>query len=260
MGNSIIGTFVITGAGGGIGRAAALELATLRHPVGLIGRSPNHLRHTCRLIEKSTSVCYAAEPVQIEDRREVRTAFRRIISKLGPLQGVIACAGTSGGSRSQGDRLWDRVIGTNLYGVYYTLTEALRHINPNPIDRKTFIVIGSLLARIGVKGAAAYCASKAGVGGLVRALAVELAERNVHVNVIHPGWVRTAMARRGLRRLSKAHELSFAETEQLYRDAVPLRRMSTPEEIAALIRFLVSGGDEGFTGASFDLNNGAWMG
>jgi len=253
-------TTLITGAGSGIGRAVALELAGRGHYVGMIGRSLTHLRQTSRLLDKVSCPGYAAEGADVTDCSQVRTAVAHIVAKLGPLKSVITSAGIGGGNhRGKHDR-WDTIIRTNLYGVYYTLTEAVPKMDSNPVNPKSFIVIGSLLSRIGIKGSTAYCASKAGLAGLVRALAIELADLNIRVNIIHPGWVMTPMAGKGLRRLAKTNKMTLEETERFYRDQVALRRMSDPSEVAHLIAFLLEGGDKGFTGAAFDMNNGAWMG
>ncbi|NUP98114.1 MAG: SDR family oxidoreductase, partial [Planctomycetaceae bacterium] len=122
------------------------------------------------------------------------------------------------------------------------------------------VVVASILARIGVGGYTGYCASKAGLLGLVRALAAELAGRNVQVNAVCPGWVETDMAREGLEGMAHALGKSFDEARAIALSAVPMGRMSQPEDVARLVRWLASDEARGVTGQALDINNGAWMG
>jgi NAD(P)-dependent dehydrogenase (short-subunit alcohol dehydrogenase family) len=125
----------------------------------------------------------------------------------------------------------------------------------NPAVTLGFVVTSSILARIGVPGYTAYCASKAGLLGLVRAFAAELAPRQIQVNGICPGWVDTDMAWEGLDAMPGSREEAF----ELAMREVPLRRMSQPEEIAGTVAWLLSPDATGVTGQGIDHNNGAWM-
>ncbi len=117
-------------------------------------------------------------------------------------------------------------------------------------------MIASILARIGVAYYTGYCASKAGLLGLVRALAAELAPANVQVNAICPGWVSTDMAWDGLDAAGPTRDAAYTEAMR----AVPLRRMSEPDDVAGTVRWLLSPDARGVTGQAIDQNNGAWMG
>ncbi len=121
-------------------------------------------------------------------------------------------------------------------------------------------MISSCVARFGVPGISAYSAAKAGQLGLVRSLAAELAPKRVLVNAICPGWVETQMALERIQEIAAEQGRPHQEVRQELMGAVPLQRMSEPEEIAALVEFLVSEGGVAFTGQTFDPNNGAWMG
>ena len=117
-----------------------------------------------------------------------------------------------------------------------------------------------ILARIGVAGYTGYCASKAGLLGLVRALAAELAPDNVQVNAICPGWVDTNLAWEGIELIAASsgatREAAFAQAMR----EVPLGRMSRPEEIAGTVAWLLSADANGVTGQAIDHNGGAFMG
>jgi NAD(P)-dependent dehydrogenase (short-subunit alcohol dehydrogenase family) len=171
----------------------------------------------------------------------------------GPLDALVANAGIGGpNDAGAGDR-WDDIVKTNLYGTYWCARAAQSHLP----DGGRIVVTSSILARIGVAGYTAYCASKAGLLGLVRALAAELATRQIQVNAVCPGWVNTDMAWEGL---SAWPGLSTDEAWAIAVKKVPLRRMCEPEEIAATVAWLASGDALGVTGQAIDHNNGAWMG
>jgi NAD(P)-dependent dehydrogenase (short-subunit alcohol dehydrogenase family) len=122
------------------------------------------------------------------------------------------------------------------------------------------VLISSCLARFGVPGYTAYCASKAGLLGLARALAVEWAGRGVLVNAICPGWVDTEMARAGIQALADGAGQPFEQARREALALVPLGRMSEPEEIAETVAFLLGPGGSSFTGQALDPNCGSWMG
>jgi NAD(P)-dependent dehydrogenase (short-subunit alcohol dehydrogenase family) len=122
------------------------------------------------------------------------------------------------------------------------------------------VVEYSILARIGVPGYTGYCASKAGLLGLVRALAMELAPREVQVNAVCPGWVDTDMAWEGIDGMAAGLGTTRAEALAAAMADVPLGRMSRPEDVAGLVSWLLSPDARGVTGQALDMNNGAWMG
>ncbi|MCG8572159.1 MAG: SDR family oxidoreductase, partial [Spirochaetes bacterium] len=124
---------------------------------------------------------------------------------------------------------------------------------------KNIIIISSILARLGVSNYTAYCASKAGLLGLMRSWAAEFANEKILVNAICPGWVNTEMARQGLQAFADASGKSFADIKAEQMAMVLLGKMSEPEEIANFINFLVSNQQTSITGQVLDINNGALM-
>ena len=121
------------------------------------------------------------------------------------------------------------------------------------------VAIASILARIGVVGYSGYCASKAGIGGLIRALAAELAPLEIQVNAVAPGWVDTDMAREGLQGMASGMGITVEEAHALAMKDVPLGCMGQPEDVAGLIAWLVSRDAHGVTGQTIDMNGGAFM-
>ncbi len=228
---------VVTGAGTGIGRAIARRLADEGAHLTLLARDESRLGDVVPGAETRS--------VAIRDHDAVQAAFD------GPLDALVANAGIGGANEAgEGDR-WDDIVQTNLYGTYW----CCRAAEPHLADGGRIVVTSSILARIGVPGYTAYCASKAGLLGMVRAFAAELAPRGIQVNGICPGWVNTDMAWEGIDAMPGTRE----ETLELAMREVPLRRMSEPEEIAGTVAWLLSPDATGVTGQGIDHNNGAWM-
>jgi NAD(P)-dependent dehydrogenase (short-subunit alcohol dehydrogenase family) len=122
---------------------------------------------------------------------------------------------------------------------------------------KQIVITSSVLARLGVANYSAYCASKAGLLGLMRSWAVQFAPENILVNAICPGWVDTAMAQEGLQGIADGIGISKAEFFDIAMQSVPLKKMSAPEEIADLVAYLVR--QTSITGQSIDINGGSVM-
>ena len=229
---------VVTGAGTGIGRAIAQRLASEGARLTLLARDESRLGDVVRGA--------ATRSLDIRDRDAVFAAFEE------PLDILVANAGIGGENKpGDGDR-WDDIVATNLSGTYW----CCRAAEPLLADGGRIIVTSSILARIGVSGYTAYCASKAGLLGLVRAYAAELAPRKIQVNAVCPGWVNTDMAWDGL---SDWPGKTADEAWAIAVKEVPLRRMSEPDEIAATVAWLASDDALGVTGQAIDHNNGAFM-
>lgn len=165
---------VVSGAGTGIGRAIALRLAREGASLTLVAWDEEHLRETASRIEGATHV----EICDVRQRRRVDRAFGRAADALGPIHGLVTCSaigGPNGEDDEGGDRFED-IVATNLYGTYYCVRAALRHLASGP-DTRHVVVFSSILARIAVPGYTGYSASRAGLLGLVRSLAAELAPR-----------------------------------------------------------------------------------
>jgi NAD(P)-dependent dehydrogenase (short-subunit alcohol dehydrogenase family) len=238
MGNLDGKHVVVTGAGTGIGRAIAQRLSADGARLTLLARDESRLRNV--------APGAATRSVDIRDRDAVLAAFSE------PLDALVANAGIGGPNESGDADRWDDIVQTNLFGTYW----CCRAAEPHLAEGGRVVVTSSILARIGVPGYTAYCASKAGLLGLVRSLAAELAPRGIQVNAICPGWVDTDLAWQGLDAMPGTREEAFANAMR----EVPLRRMSLPAEIAGTVAWLLSNDALGVTGQAIDHNNGAWMG
>ena len=249
---------IVTGAGTGIGRAIATRLAREGARATLLGRDTRKLQATADAIVAEDRARPLVLACDVRRRAEVDAAFARAAESQGPVFALVANAGVGGPNAAGAHDRFDELVATNLTGTYSCLRAAERHLEPGPGARH-LVVIASILARIGVPGYTGYCASKAGLMGLVRALAAELAPRDVQVNAVCPGWVDTDMAREGLEGMSKGMGVSFDEAKRIAMSAVPMGRMSQPEDVAGLVAWLLSPDARGVTGQGLDMNGGAFM-
>ena len=126
-------------------------------------------------------------------------------------------------------------------------------------SRSSHILSASRIARIGVPGYSGYCASKAGLLGLVHSMAAEFATDEVQVNAVCPGWVNTSMATEGLEGMAQAMGTDVDGARAIAMCEVPMGRMSEPADVAGLVAWLVSEDARGVTGQALDMNGGAFM-
>ena len=248
---------VVTGAGTGIGKAIALRLAAEGAQISLLARGQAALVATAtEIINDGGRACVLT--CDIRSKMEVDRSFAQAAQELGPIYAVIANSGI-GGPNEDGaeDRFFD-LVNTNLAGTYMCLRAAQRQMDADSGARH-MVVISSILARIGVPGYSGYCASKAGLMGLVRALAAELAPSEIQVNAVCPGWVDTQMAHDGLQGMADAMGVSKDEAYNIAMQDVPRGKMAAPEEVAGLVAWLISNDGLGMTGQRLDLNGGAFM-
>ena len=237
---------LVTGAGTGIGRAIALRLADEGARLSLFARDAGRLEATARAIRERGGEGALVLACDVRDRAAVDRRFAEAAEELGPVHALVANAGIGGpNAPGEGDR-FDDLVATNLAGTYACLRAAERHLAPGP-EARHLVVIASILARIGVPGYTGYCASKAGLLGLVRALAAELAGANVQVNAVCPGWVDTEMSREGIEGMARAMRTTPEKARAVAMSAVPMGRMSAPEDVSGLVAWLISEDARGVT-------------
>jgi NAD(P)-dependent dehydrogenase (short-subunit alcohol dehydrogenase family) len=251
-------TFVITGAGTGIGRATAILLSS-QPGVGLIliGRNKDNLQDTLALCERPES--HQLFSIDIRSAEAWRECYEKCNAHLLNISGLFANAGIGGENHyGEGDR-WEEILSINLTGTYVSIMETLPYLKSSKEKFRHVVMTSSCLARFGVPNYTAYCTSKAGLLGLTKSMSLELSSDNILVNSICPGWVETDMAKAGIQKLAdregKPYENAFDE-QMSY---VPLKKISKPGEIANLIRFLFSSEQTSITGQGIDINNGSFM-
>lgn len=244
---------VVTGAGVGIGRAIAERLAAEGAELSLLAPNLEELEEVAARVGGDAHYC------DIRDREGVDAAFAAAAAARGPIHALVANSGVGGPNADGPDDRFAEIVHTNLFGTYWCVRAAVRHLAPGP-DERHVVVIASILARIAVPGYTAYSASKAGLLGLVRSFAAELAPENVQVNAICPSWVETDMAWQGIDALVEATGMTRDEAVAEVLKSVPLGRMGQPQDIAGTVRWLVSPDARGVTGQAIDQNGGAWTG
>ncbi|MEM8531545.1 MAG: SDR family oxidoreductase [Chloroflexota bacterium] len=245
---------LISGAGSGIGRAIAEAIAGEGYPVILLGRNRHTLEETLALLETPSK--HTILTADIRDSQAIRAGLQAIQPVL---HGIIANAGLGGENHyGEGDR-WHEIVETNLTGTYQLVQEALPYFAPKEEGFRHIMLISSIPARLGVPSYSAYCASKAGLLGLMRSWAVELASEKILVNAICPGWVNTEMATQGLQTFAQTAGQDYETIYAEQMAQVLLGKMSEPEEIAHFTKFLISPTQTSITGQTIDINNGALM-
>ena len=221
-------TVLITGANRGIGRAIAQRLASDGYDLALHCRSSiDELKATAVVIEQTFQTKISLLQFDVSNRSETQTALDAYVAEHGAPYGVVSNAGVTADNvfPAMVGEDWDGVIETNL-GSFYNVLHPL--VMPMVAARKPgrIITMSSVSGLIGNYGQVNYSASKAGIIGATKALAVELAKRNITVNCVAPGLIDTDMVPKHL------------ADDAL--KAIPAQRMGKPEEVAATVAFLMS--------------------
>ena len=239
----------VTGASRGIGRAIAIALARAGHPVGFCyGSDAEGARETQQAVEAEGAKSVAVQ-CDVSDASAVDAAFGEVEAAFGKVTVLINNAGITrdGLVARMSDDQWQSVIDTNLTGAFHTIRRATAGMMRARYGR--IVNVASASGQSGQAGQANYAAAKAGLLGLTRSLARELAPRNVTCNVVAPGPIVTAMTA----------DLP-AEWQDQIKGAVPLGRFGTPEECAAVVAFLCSDAAGYVTGALVPVDGGLGMG
>ena len=237
---------VITAGAAGIGQVIATGFHQAGAHVHLCDIDPAAV-DTARAAGFAAMLCDAADPDQS------RAFFDAARADMGGFDVVIANAGIAGPTASIDDvdeAAWDRTLEVNLRGVYL----AARYAAPDLIaSRGSFIALSSVAGRLGFALRSPYAASKWGVVGLIKSLAVELGPQGVRANAILPGIVKGTRIERVIAARAQQLGQSYAETEAQALEKVWLRRMVTPEDIAAMCLFLSSPGGANITGQALSV-------
>lgn len=240
---------LVTGGSRGIGAATAIALAGSGHVVAVGYRSgADEAKGIVAAIEEAGGRA-AAVAIDVTEPASVDTAVTAIEHELGPVAVLVNNAGVTADGlfiRMTEER-WRSVMATNLDGAFHVA----RRVTAGMVRARwgRIVNVSSVVGLTGSAGQANYAAAKAGLIGLTRSLARELAARNVTCNVIAPGPVSTAM----VESLPDARRAELAS-------AVPIGRFSTPDEVAAAIAFLCSESAASITGAVIPVDGGLGMG
>jgi 3-oxoacyl-[acyl-carrier protein] reductase len=239
---------LVTGASQGIGRATALALSRAGARVALAARSAEKLAAIEAEILAAGGEALAI-PMDVADGEQVKAGFKRAIERFGRLDILVnnAAITRDGLAIRMKAEDWDAVLRTNLTGAHLCAQQALTVMLRQRAGR--IINVTSVVAETGNAGQSNYVAAKAGLIGLTRALAVEVASRSITVNAVAPGFIVSPMT----------DPLSDAVKQALL-ERIPLGRMGTDGDVAAAIVFLASDEAGYITGAVLDVNGGMRMG
>src|SRR2546425_2477824 len=249
---------VVTGAGRGIGRSIALALAQAGADVAVTARTNVEIEQLVAEI-RATGRRSLAIPSDVTDSGQVKQMATALIEVLGGVDILVNNAGNAGSHKflNHPDELWHRMLAVNLTSVYY-VTKAF---SPGLIEQRwgRIINIASIASRVGDKYIAAYTASKHGVLGLTRALAVELLPYNITVNAICPGYVNTPMTDASVSNIVARTGMPESKAREALENTNPQKRLIEPEEVAAIAVFLAQDTNRGITGQAINIDGGGLM-
>ena len=238
---------LVTGASQGIGWDIAQALVVAGAKVAVAARTEEKLALLVGEIQTAGGEALAVK-MDVADAQQVKAGFKQVIEKFGRLDILVNNAAITRDGlavRMKTDD-WDAVMRTNLTGAHLCIQQALGTMMRARAGR--IINVSSVVAQMGNAGQANYVAAKAGLIGLTKAIAMEIASRNITVNAVAPGFIDTPMT----------NVLSDKVKEEL-KARIPLGRMGVPRDVAASIVFLASDEAAYITGHVLDVNGGMYL-
>src|SRR5215467_1832128 len=235
---------LVTGASQGIGRDTALALAEAGAKLALAARSEDKLAGLAEQIAATGGEALALK-MDVADGDSVKAGFKQVLERFSRLDILVnnAAVTRDGLAMRMKKEDWDSVLGTNLTGAHLCTQQALAVMMRARAGR--IINISSVVAQSGNAGQANYVAAKAGLIGLTKAIAVEIASRNVTVNAVAPGFIETPMT-----------DVLPEKVKEELKTRIPLGRMGSPRDVAAAIVFLASDEAGYITGHVLNVNGG----
>ena len=240
---------LVTGGSRGIGRAICLKLASMGATVGInYVSNPAAAEETLRQVELTGGKAFMAR-FDVADAEAVQNSIKEIIAAHGQVDILVNNAGITrdGLMARMKEEDWDNVLDTNLKGAFLCSKAVMRTMMKKKWGR--IINVSSVVGFIGNGGQVNYGAAKAGLTGLTKSMARELAGRNITVNCVAPGYIVTDMTD-GLTQ----------EVQEALKSQIPLGTLGTPEDVAASVGFLASADSNYITGQTLHVNGGMYMG
>ena len=240
-------TALVTGASRGIGRACAKALAEAGARVALAARDRGKLDEVAAEIRALGREVFVVE-MDMSLPESIEAGAALVAQDFGRVDILVNNAGITRDGLAMRMKLadWNAVIGTNLTGAFLAIQQVLQPMLKARWGR--IINVSSVVGEMGNPGQANYVASKAGLIGLTKSLAQEIASRNITVNAVAPGFIDTDMTS-GLSEEQKSNMLGH----------IPLKRFGTSVDVAAAVRFLASDEASYITGHVLDVNGGMYM-
>jgi 3-oxoacyl-[acyl-carrier protein] reductase len=238
---------VVTGASQGIGRETSLALAATGAKVAVAARNEEKLKALVGEISAAGGIALAVR-MDVADAEQVKAGFKQVVEKFGRLDILVNNAAITRDGLAVRMKVedWEAVLRTNLTGAHLCIQQALPTMMKARSGR--IINLASVVAEMGNAGQANYVAAKAGLIGLTKAIAIEIASRNITVNAVAPGFIETPMT-----------DVLTDNMKEELKKRIPLGRMGSARDVAAAIVFLASDEAGYITGHVLDVNGGLYL-
>lgn len=240
---------LVSGGSRGIGRAICLQLAAMGAKVGInYVSNPTAAEETLRMLEEAGGQGFLAR-FNVADSDAVQTGIKDIVAQHGQIDILVNNAGITrdGLMAMMKEQDWDAVLDTNLKGAFLCSKAVIRGMMKKRWGR--IVNVTSVVGAAGNGGQVNYAAAKAGLTGLTKSMARELAARNITVNCVAPGYILTDMT-----------SALTNDVQEALKAQIPLGILGRPEDVAASVAFLVSPGADYITGQTLHVNGGMYMG
>ncbi len=238
---------IITGASQGIGLEIAYKIAEYNGKVIMWDIMGEGIKKAAEQIKNKGKECYY-EIIDVSNEQAVKAGVENVMNRYGDIYGLVNNAGITRDNLilRLNAEAWDNVINVNLTSMFYTCKYVIRGM----LRKKegSIVNISSVVGLMGNVGQVNYAASKAGVIGLTKSLAKEVAGHNIRVNAVAPGFITTMMT-------DKLSE----EVKNKFLQNIPMNRFGSCEEIANVVLFLLSSKSSYITGAVINVNGGLYM-